>query len=235
MIEQGPKTEERRSLTEHRAHHRRRRVAWAGAITCLAIALLALMMWAQRPRWRTYTFPRDPRKGIAVAIDYPDDWMLDSHVDHDDYSVQFRPLEPNSLLKWCREHFPGNQGAHPFPTTIQFAVSRDVPSTIDELESSWLRPASGLSRPFDSVQVMRRQLPAGPTLDIVLHLTMRGPNGIRQRRRSHEFTIFLASQNRDLESALIVDCFMPEDGSSGLDARLQEAMRRVRVVHVAEK
>jgi len=94
-------------------------------ITCLAIALLAILTWAQRTRWRTYTFPPDPKTGIAVAIDYPDDWALDPRISQSDFFLSKRrvsPLEQHSLLKWCREHLMGHRPAKALPTTIRFTT-----------------------------------------------------------------------------------------------------------------
>jgi len=209
---------------------------WGSGIVCLVLVLLALMTWAQRTRWRTFTLPADPKTGLAVAIDYPEDWTIDPQYIQPEgdrfQSVRFSPLKPNSLVRWCREHLLGHREAKTLSATIRFTLYPAVTTgTIDEMEAAI--HARRYGRTIDRVQVKRCRLPSGPALDTRLSLTLPVSNGIRQHGKAHQCMIFLASQNRDLRMTLEANYFMPEDDAA-LDRRFQQAVDRVHFVHISK-
>jgi len=85
-----------------------RRALRGGVIVSVSVALLVVITRAQRPHWRTFTFPADPKTGIAVAIDYPDDWRIGTMIKPAErfgpgMRVEFTPLSPVGLTRWWME------------------------------------------------------------------------------------------------------------------------------------
>jgi hypothetical protein len=95
-------------MVDHKPTKTWRRILPAVSIACIALALLLILTWTQRPRWHTYTFPANPDTGIAVAIDYPEDWRIEptfspEKVFSSGMYVTFVPLPPTGLARWWME------------------------------------------------------------------------------------------------------------------------------------
>jgi hypothetical protein len=234
----------RRQLVQRRASKTRlRRIIGGGVIAGLIIGLLAILTWAQRTAWHTLILMPDPKHGIGVSIDYPDDWKIAGRRDKSApvglslrvgwaQEVRFYPQEPNSLLKWCQEHLWGKRQARPLPTTIQFSLWPDTPDAISAREAFFTQHTPASISLFNQVKVTRLQAPAGSALDVTSTLQLPGSGGTGQRWRSHQIFLSLVSQQRPSGIALHLTCSMPENDTTGLEGRLQEVVRRIRVTNV---
>jgi hypothetical protein len=207
----------------------------AGAALVLVGGIAALMMRAARPQWRTVTFPVDSRTGLAIAIDYPDDWMLDPRRSMEgslNQAVQFIPKEPNSLVKWCREHLSGHRTVSKLPTTVRFVLSPYVTTSVDELQAIWTSHRQAIGGYFDKVQVTRRTHNLGPELDITQHLArIPGSNSVVEAT-SYQTMIFFDSQAPPGRMIVNGNCFASSDAPMLVEGRFREVVSRIHLVHV---
>ncbi len=90
------------------AKRRLNRALFGAVIIGIFAAVAALLAWSSRPQWRTFMFPADPRTGVAVAVDYPDDWQIGTMLQRPTkfasfMHIQLLPHPPQGMVRWWIE------------------------------------------------------------------------------------------------------------------------------------
>lgn len=215
-----------------------RRAVW-GILAAGTIAVLLLVLtWAQRPRWRTFTFPANPKTGLAVAIDYPDDWKigtmfqrptnLSSHM-----QIELVPHPPQGVVRWWMEK-----------VLRQEVVYDDTDAIFIEMQSgsdykvlpAMEKEASSLMSPGNAIKLIHDHHALGPAL-IVSGTVSAGffgnPNG-NSPGKIYGMAIDLQAKDRADMSDFIIGAMTSERRFPRFVAAIRAMIPRIHLIRVAD-
>jgi len=209
----------------------RRRFVWlvmAGLTALMIVCCVVLTRWANQPRWRTYRFPADPKTGLVIAVDYPDNWsMIDNHwISRRTFplqAVELKLRKQGGLAGWWTEHVLSRSSRSRVPPGLSFMVIWDEP----ESEFDLLERVEARSPAVISERSARVPNPLGPAREIKSIVRIQR-NAMLPPEQVHQF--FILPDRMKRHNLIVINYVGPEGAFPGGDARLQEIFRRVRLV-----
>jgi hypothetical protein len=160
----------------------------------LAVVLIGLtiagVLWALRPRWRTYLGPVNKMSGLRIAVQMPDNWTLDNHMPaiFHDTTLFFREKPSTGISRWIEKniwHMNDNEGLFEFVLSPRGGMSQQDAAT---LEQTMRQSQAAMQNSGVQMTLQRVRYPLGPGLGF--YVTRRSDSSSGTLHRTHAIALF---------------------------------------------
>ncbi|HZO91850.1 MAG TPA: hypothetical protein VFB38_26265 [Chthonomonadaceae bacterium] len=212
------------------APRKRLRWLWPISLAALLLAFATLgAIWMSRPRWHTYTSPALAKTGLAVVIQYPEDWQPSPPKDAGvGMQIRLTHKPPSGFSRWLYQHIQHSNLAEWERDTLDIGQGQrryDL-KDIDSLERETQAIAANSKVKISSAHRFQHAL--GPALDGTIEGNFgSGPNGNVFVRGTAVFPDNAPTQRK---VCLALICITTRERYPRLQAAFEGMVQRVRLV-----
>ena len=209
----------------------RRRSRLRGVLLTFLLLGLTIVgvLWAMRPRWRTYLGPVNKSTGLRLAVQMPDNWALDNDMPamFHDSTLFFREKPATGIGRWIEQniwHVKDNEGRYEFVLSPRNGMAINV----ETLEQSMRGSQAKMQNSGIQMMVQRVRYPLGEGVEwFVMRRTGPSPGTVH---RTHAVAIFPDDSPAQRKITVGLTYYGDVDHFDRDNSLFEEAARRMRLL-----